>query len=145
MHLGRIDDAADGFARRPREIANKGTFAMHPITPPEITVHQWKATVEASASMMMRFDVDSHQCELISYCRLMYRLSQVDEAGVENQRSYSDLREGHDSADCRDSRRGAFYSLINKEQGQAVHVSTVQCEREITALRRTQGLKYYIL
>lgn len=81
VHVGRIDDTADAFVRRSRELTGKGSSVIHTITPAEITVHQEKAIAEAPASIMIRFEKDEHQYELISNCRLMYRLSRVDEVG----------------------------------------------------------------
>jgi hypothetical protein len=59
-------------------MASKGTNAMHVVTPADITICHGKAIVEAAASIMIRFTVEGLEYELVSYCRLIYRMEKVD-------------------------------------------------------------------
>ena len=78
--LARYKGDADGFVRRSEEMAAAGSQAIHTIQPVEIEVNGSKGFAQSVGTIATRFERDGNQYDMVSKCRMLSRLMQVQSA-----------------------------------------------------------------
>lgn len=58
-------------------MSHKGTSATHTITPVDVHINGRKAVAESVGSIQVRFEIEGHEYDLMSYCRFVATLEQL--------------------------------------------------------------------
>lgn len=126
----------DGFIDGSKAMASQGSHALHTITPVEIEIEGKRAVSTSVGSITARFSIGENEFELISTCRFVSRLKDIDNTDQVNWKMLtmeciyvhdavtpivpSEIR---DNVSLQDSTRKSYryLSLLLKQKGRTVN------------------------